>query len=123
MSDVLDRAAATRLHRIGGTRLLQGMIELFLEHAPARLAAADAALAAGTLGEAERAWHSLKSSAGNLGAVRLQAAAGQAEAAAAAGDGAAAAAAGIAVKRECPVAEAALRCLWQELSDADDRGD
>lgn len=123
MSVALDAAAAERLRRVGGARLLRGMIELFLEHGPARLSAAREGIAQGTLSNAERAWHSLRSSAGNLGAAQLAEAAGRAEAAAAAGDVAAARAAGVVVEREYPAVQAALRELLQELVDEEDRAD
>jgi HPt (histidine-containing phosphotransfer) domain-containing protein len=121
LSDTLDPGAAARLRRVGGARLLRGMIALFLEQGPVRLAAAEAGLASGRLGEAERAWHSLRSSAGNLGAARLAQAAQHAETAAAAGQGAAAAAAGATVRTEYPGVEAALRELLRELEHEEDR--
>lgn len=83
---VLDPAALERLLRIGGQDFLIEMIELFLEHAPHRLAAARAAFDAGEITTVYRAAHSLKSTAGNLGARALQATAEQAETRAAAED-------------------------------------
>lgn len=81
---VLDPAALERLMRIGGQEFLVEMIELFLEHAPQRLAAARAAFDAGDITAVYRAAHSLKSTAGNLGARALQSVAERAEARAAA---------------------------------------
>lgn len=81
---VLDPGAAARLRRLGGEKLLREMIELFLQLGDARLAAA---AAAGE--EGERACHSLKSAAGNMGAHALQEAAARAERTAVAPDRAA----------------------------------
>jgi HPt (histidine-containing phosphotransfer) domain-containing protein len=78
---VIDPAAIARLKRIGGDGLVREMLTLFLQHAPGRVATAEEAVAAGTLRAAEHAAHSLKSSAGNVGATRLQAAAAAVEAA------------------------------------------
>lgn len=74
-ADELDPVAFERLKRLGGVQLLREMIDLFLGHAPARLEAALAAGARGDIVGVNRAAHSLKSSAANLGArlVREQA--------------------------------------------------
>lgn len=69
---VIDSAALDRLLRIGGQAFLIEMINLFLEHAPARIRAATTALEAGDHQALYRAAHSLKSTAGNLGARSLQ---------------------------------------------------
>jgi HPt (histidine-containing phosphotransfer) domain-containing protein len=82
---VLDRTALDRLLRLGGQPLLQQMIELYLTHAPERLDALEQGLQAGDPGQVERAAHTLKSSAGNLGARRLQHSAEAVEALAARG--------------------------------------
>lgn len=79
-----EPAALDRLVKLGGLRLLDQMIELIQEVAPERIAAARNALAAGDRERARRAAHSLKSSAGNLGLVRLRALAEEVETAAAA---------------------------------------
>ncbi len=68
----IDRAVIERLDRLGGKKLATGMIDIFLQHAPTRIEAATVALAASDLDEVRRAAHSLKSSAGNLGAATLQ---------------------------------------------------
>lgn len=73
--EVLDVATLERLNRIGGQDFLIEMIELFLVHAPQRLRAARNALVAGDLQQLYRAAHSLKSTAGNLGARALEEAA------------------------------------------------
>ena len=68
----LDRAAIDRLLDLGGEKLLAGMIDLFLEHYPVRIEAARLGAAAGEHDVVRRAAHSLKSTAGNLGATTLQ---------------------------------------------------
>jgi HPt (histidine-containing phosphotransfer) domain-containing protein len=69
---VIDRDALARILGIGGAGLLAKMIELFLTNAPQRLAAARAGQRAGDCRAVGQAVHSLRSSAGNLGAGRLQ---------------------------------------------------
>lgn len=69
---VVDRTAVERLQRIGGGSLLNEMIALFLEHGVPRVDAAEQGMADADLDRVERAVHSLKSSAGNLGGRRLQ---------------------------------------------------
>lgn len=83
---VMDPAALERLNRIGGQEFLVEMLELFLEHAPQRLATAHEAFDTGDLETVYRAAHSLKSTAANVGAARLQALAAELEERAAAGD-------------------------------------
>ena len=85
---VLDQTGRDRIHRVGGHSLWQRMVEMFLANAPARMAGLDDLT---DLKAVEQAAHSLKSSAGNLGATRLQHIAGQIEQAAGAGDAKAAA--------------------------------
>ena len=68
-----DDAALARLKRFGGGKLLNEMIALFLVAAPERLASAKQGMAAGEALVVEMALHSLKSSAGQLGALRMQA--------------------------------------------------
>ena len=69
---VFDAAALDRLNRFGGDTLLDKMIALFLETAPARVEAARAALARNEPADIELALHSLKSSSAQLGALRMQ---------------------------------------------------
>jgi HPt (histidine-containing phosphotransfer) domain-containing protein len=69
----IDGAVIERLDRLGGKKLVLGMIDIFLEHAPTRVEAARAGLNGADFDEIRRAAHSLKSSAGNLGATQLQA--------------------------------------------------
>ena len=67
-----DPSALDRLQKFGGRKLLGEMIALFLATAPERIDAARAAGARGNVDGAERALHSLRSSAAQLGAVHLQ---------------------------------------------------
>jgi HPt (histidine-containing phosphotransfer) domain-containing protein len=64
----LDPAAIERLRRLGGDALTGKMASLFLGLAPERLRAAHEGLIAGDHDAIRRAAHSLKSSAGNIGA-------------------------------------------------------
>lgn len=66
-----DPEAIERLRRFGGARLLRGMITLFLEAMPQRLAAARNGLARGEAHAVEHELHALKSSAAQLGALRM----------------------------------------------------
>jgi HPt (histidine-containing phosphotransfer) domain-containing protein len=67
----LDEVVLERLRRLGGDALVERMIALFMANARVRLQAAHAAMRSGALEEVGRAAHSLKSSAGNVGAIRL----------------------------------------------------
>lgn len=68
----LDPCALARLHRLGGERLQREMLELFLHHVPSQIESAMIAERDGDIRALERAVHSLKSSAGNVGACALQ---------------------------------------------------
>ncbi|MFH1852202.1 MAG: Hpt domain-containing protein [Candidatus Neomarinimicrobiota bacterium] len=72
MKNHFDQSALERLEKIGGKKLRGQIIALFLERTPAKIAEAQAGLADGNLTVVERAVHSLKSSAGNVGAVSIQ---------------------------------------------------
>jgi HPt (histidine-containing phosphotransfer) domain-containing protein len=61
-----------QLGKLGGPAFVQKMTALFIEHAPPRLAAIVQGVQQGDLAAVEFAAHSLKSSAANLGAVRVQ---------------------------------------------------
>jgi HPt (histidine-containing phosphotransfer) domain-containing protein len=74
-----DSSALDRLRRFGGGKLLAEMIALFLAVAPERVASARQAHQAGDGPALERALHSLKGSAAQLGAVRLATLSGQGE--------------------------------------------
>ena len=64
----IDPAALERLERLGGPAFVRQMIDLYLDYAPGRIAAAQAALASGDLPALEQAVHPLRSGSGNLGA-------------------------------------------------------
>ena len=70
-SECVDEAALIKLRKLGGASLLGQIIDLFLENAPKRIEAARVGERAGDLKSVERAAHSLKSSARNVGATRL----------------------------------------------------
>ncbi|HUG39096.1 MAG TPA: Hpt domain-containing protein [Longimicrobiales bacterium] len=84
--EVVEDAALDRLLRIGGQEFLLEMIDLFLAHAPERIRSARQALEAGDHRTLYRAAHSLKSTAGNMGARGLQGVAERVEGRAAAKD-------------------------------------
>jgi len=67
-----DDAPLAMIRRVGRDALAQKMIDLFLASGLERGARIQAAHAAGDFTTAGREAHSLKSSAGQLGAVRLQ---------------------------------------------------
>lgn len=69
---VLDAGALDRLKEWGGDGLVQKMASLFVENAPERLSQIRSGIEGGVAEEAERGAHSLKSSAANLGAMRLR---------------------------------------------------
>ncbi|MEO8563596.1 MAG: Hpt domain-containing protein [bacterium] len=70
-SNPTDPDALARLRRFGGDKLLREMIELYLQAAPERMAAARVATENGDRPGAELALHSLKSSSAQLGAARV----------------------------------------------------
>jgi HPt (histidine-containing phosphotransfer) domain-containing protein len=72
--NVGDAAALKRLERFGGLKLREELTKLFLQEAPDRIASGRAALAAGDVAGIRAMAHALKSSAGQMGALRLQAA-------------------------------------------------
>jgi len=88
----LDPTALERLVRLGGNQFAGEMIALFLDYAGKKVAEALAAQAAGDLAAVAKAVHPIKSSAGNVGAARVQALAARLEAEAGAGQAAAVAA-------------------------------
>lgn len=69
---VFDEHAMKMLHRVGGEKLIHKMGVLFAANAPARLRSIEDALETGKPAAAVNFAHSLKSSAGQLGAVGLQ---------------------------------------------------
>jgi HPt (histidine-containing phosphotransfer) domain-containing protein len=81
--EIIDSKALERLIEWGGPRLQQQMMKLFVEHAPERMSQIRNGLAASDAHVVELGSHSLKSSAGNVGALSVQALAEQVENAAA----------------------------------------
>jgi len=68
----LDLQTIATLQKLGGSDLLSQMVALFTSHAESALREASSGLAQGNIDMIRRAAHSLKSSAGNLGATRVQ---------------------------------------------------
>jgi two-component system sensor histidine kinase/response regulator len=68
----LDGSALDWLEHLGGTRFLGQMIDLFLEHALDQIKTAQSAHREGNQRRVKDALHSLKSSAGNVGARVVQ---------------------------------------------------
>lgn len=81
MSDTpsVDPAALQRLQRLGGDAFVGKMIDLFNSYVAEKVAEAHAAWAAGNCAGVANAAHPIKSSAGNVGAVQVQALAQQIE--------------------------------------------
>jgi HPt (histidine-containing phosphotransfer) domain-containing protein len=69
---VLDEAALVRLRRIGGPDLVRRLIELYLSNVEDRIGTLTRGVAEGDAVQVELAAHTMKSSAGNVGAIRLQ---------------------------------------------------
>ena len=67
----IDPSALAQLHGIGGSEFVHKMIDLFLEEAPQRIAAARKGQQSGSFEEIAAASHSLKSSAHPFGATKL----------------------------------------------------
>ncbi len=76
----LDPEAMQRLQRLGGDPFVCKMINVFLEYSEKRIGEAQAAAAGGEWAAVAKAMHALKSSAGNIGACRVQALAERIEA-------------------------------------------
>lgn len=74
-SEPLDRATIDSLRELsdGDGDLLAELFQLFLTDTPPRLDAIEAAIAGGDAPALQRAAHTLKGSAGGLGATRMQA--------------------------------------------------
>jgi HPt (histidine-containing phosphotransfer) domain-containing protein len=69
---VVDLAQMERLSEWGGGDLKRKMIDLFLTHAQERMDQIREGLSTGSAQKAETGAHTLKSSAGNVGAARVQ---------------------------------------------------
>ncbi len=85
-SPEFDERVLVMLRRVGKGKLLEPMASLFEKSAPARMSAMREAVRAGRAADAAMPAHSLKSSAGQLGAVGLQGMCGDIERAAEEGD-------------------------------------
>ena len=72
-SPVIDLGAIERLREWGGEGLPRRMVHIFLMHSPERILQIRKGIAEGDASGAGTGAHSLKSSAGNVGAARLQA--------------------------------------------------
>lgn len=68
----VDGRTLDRLRRLGGNELVLKMIDLFSLHVESVIAQGFAAFDSGDLDGLERAAHSIKSSAGNLGAMEVR---------------------------------------------------
>jgi len=78
-SGPLEMAAIERLRKLGGDEFVGQMLDLFLDYAAIKIAEAQKAGAAGDLAAVAKAVHPIKSSAGNIGAYRVQDLAAQIE--------------------------------------------
>ena len=70
--DSLDHAAIERLLRLGGNKFAIEMLDLFLNYVGEKVAAACQAGTQGNLDAVAKSVHPIKSSAGNVGARRIQ---------------------------------------------------
>ena len=82
---LVDLAQMERLSEWGGEGLQQKMVDLFLTHALERLEQIKEGVSSGNADKVETGAHTLKSSAGNVGAQRVQFLASDTEALAEAG--------------------------------------
>jgi HPt (histidine-containing phosphotransfer) domain-containing protein len=113
----LDRGVLAALRQLtmpGEPDVLHQVLLTFVDDVPRRLAALTEAAAAGRRDDAARAAHSLKGSAGNIGARRLQELAGHAEDAARRADPADLSAHAQAVRVEFERVEAAIRAVIED---------
>jgi two-component system sensor histidine kinase/response regulator len=76
---LIDTAQMDRLNEWGGKELRTKMVDLFLTHARDRMDQISEGLSTSQAGMAETGAHTLKSSAGNVGAQRVQRLAQEAE--------------------------------------------
>ncbi len=83
---ILDRAAIDRLQEWGGTVLVGKMIQLFLDNTGDKMARIQSGISDREFEDSVQGAHSLKSSAGNLGAQRLSRLAARIEASSGTGD-------------------------------------
>lgn len=85
-ANTFDSAAIERLRKLGGDKFTTDMIDLFFSYGGQKVAEARQAQLAGDLAGVAAAAHPLKSSAGNVGALRVQALAAGLEQSAKTGD-------------------------------------
>lgn len=85
----LDEEALAKLLRVGGPKFAGNMVDLFLDFAPTKLAAAQAAERKGDWQGVEDAMHPLRTCAGHVGALAVRTLAVEIEDLAHVGDGAA----------------------------------
>ena len=78
-TSALDPAAVERLRKLGGDKFAGDMIDLFLSFVGGKTEEARQAQLAGNLTGVAEAAHAAKSSAGNVGAMQVQALAARAE--------------------------------------------
>lgn len=69
---VIDESALDRLKELGGEKFVGDMIKMFFDYSDEKLAAAREALAGEDFDKVEKAIHPLKTSAGHVGAVRME---------------------------------------------------
>ena len=67
----IDKKAILHLRKVGGSKLVKEMIALFLEHAPKKLEGITQGASLRDWKAVEKNAHSLKSSAANLGAMKM----------------------------------------------------
>ena len=70
--DAIDQSVLADLHKLGGETFVQQMLDVFLDYAPTRIAAARLAESEGSLDALAMAVHPLKSGANNVGALPLR---------------------------------------------------
>jgi HPt (histidine-containing phosphotransfer) domain-containing protein len=116
----LDPAALQRLRRLGGDKFLREMIGLFLDYAAKKIAEATATAAAGNLEGVQKAIHPVKSSAGNVGASKVQALAAQMELQAKQGEASAVAASVADITEAFAAASAELKAMLPTLAETAD---
>jgi two-component system sensor histidine kinase/response regulator len=79
MESDIEMQALVRLRKLGGEELIAKMVTLFTSQAESAIRETESGLSAGNFDSVQHAAHSLKSSAGNLGARRVQDLAGRIE--------------------------------------------
>ena len=79
MESDIEMQTLVRLRKLGGDELIAKMVTLFTSQAESAIQEAESGLSTGNFDSVQRAAHSLKSSAGNLGAQRVQDLAGRIE--------------------------------------------